>query len=140
MIAVSHDRYFIDRIATRILELRREREDGNVSYSPLEGEGAYEAYLRHRADAPQKEAAPEKKSLDGREAYEEKKRKEAEARAEAAKQKKAQKRAEELEAQIALWKEELFGDAAADYVRAAALQKQLDEAEEELLSLYEILL
>ena len=140
VIAVSHDRYFIDRIATRIMELRRDREDGNISYSPMEGEGAYEAYLRHRATAVEQETPQEKKSLDGREAYEEKKRKEAEARQEAAKQKKAQKRAEELEEQIALWKEELFGDAAADYVRAALLQKQLDEAEEELLSLYEILL
>ena len=47
---------------------------------------------------------------------------------------------EELEAQTTRLKEELFGPAASDYLRAAEIQEALDRAEEELLSLYEILL
>ena len=49
-------------------------------------------------------------------------------------------RAEELEGEIARLKEELFGPAASDYVRAAEIQEIIDRAEEELLTLYEILL
>ena len=141
MIAVSHDRYFIDRVASRIVELHPEREDGCLSYEPMEGEGAFEAYLRstlsqRATEAAAVQAAPK----EGKQAYEEKKKKEAEERAARNRKAKAEKRAEELEEEIARLKEELFGPAASDYVRAAEIQEAIDAAEEELLALYEILL
>ena len=50
----------------------------------------------------------------------------------------AERRIPLLEAEIERIKSELYGDAAADYVRAAELQKSLDDAESELLELYEL--
>ena len=142
VIAVSHDRYFIDRVATRVVELRREAEEGMVTYLPMEGEGAFEAYLRHTALGALEEKQEEKKppKTEAKESYEESKRQKAKARAEQKSRERAEKRMAELEERLAQVKEELYGAAASDYVRAAELQKELDEGEEELLSLYEILL
>ena len=141
VIAVSHDRYFIDRVASRIVELHPEREDGCLSYEPMEGEGAFEAYLRSTLSQRATEAAAVKDApKEGKQAYEEKKKKEAEERAARNRRAKAEKRTEELEGEIARLKEELFGPAASDYVRAAQIQEAIDAAEEELLTLYEILL
>ncbi|MGB7264417.1 MAG: ABC transporter ATP-binding protein, partial [Terracidiphilus sp.] len=55
VIFVSHDRYFIDRLATRVLEI----ENGAV----MKYEGNYEDYLRRKealaAPAPEKAPAPQ---------------------------------------------------------------------------------
>ena len=45
-----------------------------------------------------------------------------------------------LEDEIAKMKEELFGPASSDYLRAAELDRLIEEAEEELLNLYEIIM
>ena len=142
VIAVSHDRYFIDRVASRIVELHPELEEGCLSYEPMEGEGAFEAYRRHALAQKEEETVKAKPSApkEGKQSYEEKKRKEAEERAAKSRRAKAEKRVEELEAETTRLKEELFGPAASDYLRAAEIQEALDKAEEELLSLYEILL
>ena len=69
VVFVSHDRYFIDRLATRIFEI----EDGQVTVYP----GNYEDYLWRKQGgpatlaaepepAPQTEAAPEPKTPDKR--------------------------------------------------------------------------
>ena len=142
VVAVSHDRYFVDRVATRIVEITPEAEGGAVTYSPLEGEGAYTAYVRRHAlqNAQKREEKASAAPSDGRAEYEEKKRKNAEERAKARALEKARARAAALEEETAALKAELDGEAAAEYPRAAALQEQLDKAEEELLGLYEILL
>ena len=50
---------------------------------------------------------------------------------------KLQKECGELEALLERIEEELFGDAASDYVRAAELDEQKNKAEERLLEIYE---
>ena len=59
----------------------------------------------------------------------------------------AKRRKEKAEAEIILLEEkiekaksELFGDAASDYMRAAELEKEIAEAEEKLLALYELIM
>lgn len=138
IVAVSHDRYFIDRIATRILELSPDAPDGCISYTPYEGESAYACYRRHREAKEEKETATPTAKSDGRENYELQKRKNAEERAQKNRLEKAEKRIPVLEQTIEKLKAELFGEAAADYVRAASLQEEIDRAEAELLSLYEL--
>ena len=49
IIAVSHDRYFIDRIATRIIELCPSARNGCLSYELAEYDGAFTEYMRLRA-------------------------------------------------------------------------------------------
>ena len=143
VIAVSHDRYFIDLLATRIIELDKTAENGCVNY-PLETyEGAYDTYLKLREAARlQKEGAKEKApdEDEARSRYEERKRAIADERNAKKKLERAEKRVGELEAAIAKIDEELFGDAASDYLRAAELQAKKEELESELLACYELLM
>ena len=143
VIAVSHDRYFINRIATRIIELDPYREKGMLDCSLEDYDNAFDEYLRLREirknDMDTSKAA-EQKSSDGRLGYEEKKRQNAERRAEEKKLERARRRIAELEEESVKLDEELFGPAARDYVRAAEIDIRKNEIEEELLSLYELVL
>ncbi|MBE6655632.1 MAG: ATP-binding cassette domain-containing protein [Ruminococcaceae bacterium] len=141
VLAVSHDRYFIDRVATRLVELYPAAEKGTRSYTPFEDETAYAAFLRTRAEreATAKTEAPVQKS-EGKESYEKKKREEAVARAARKKLERAQARIPVVEARIEELKTELYGSAATDYTRAAAIEEELSSLDEELLSLYELVM
>ncbi len=141
IIAVSHDRYFIDSIATRIIELDKSCENGCYDYPLDEGELAYTEYMRLREERElQKiESATQLVADESSQKaqYEQRKRQAADKRNAEKRRERAQKRASELESLIQSLDEELFGDAATDYVRAAKIEKQKSEAEEELLLLYE---
>ena len=138
IIAVSHDRYFINRIATRIIELRPEREDGMLDYSLEEYDDAFAEYMRMR-EARALAASAEKKApvTESKQSYEQMKRENAKKRGEERKRERAEARIKELEAEIEKLDEELFGSAATDYVRAAEIDERKNAIEEELLSLYE---
>ena len=141
IVAVSHDRYFINRLATRIIELAPETERGLIDYSLEDYDDAFTEYMRLRdqrriAATP---AVPEQPT-DAKQEYEERKRENARRRGEEKKRERAEKRIEELEKELEGLKEELFGDAASDYVRAAEIDKRQGEIEEELLELYELVM
>ncbi len=143
IIAVSHDRYFINRIATRIIELDPDREGGMVDCVLEDQDDAFAEYLRLREirlrDA-RAAAETELKVSDSKQSYEQKKRENAERRALEKKKERAEKRIGELEAETEKLDEELFGSAATDYVRAAEIEKRKAEIEEELLVLYELVM
>ncbi len=140
ILAVSHDRYFIDTLATRIIELSPK---GAKDY-PLYGEeNPYAAYLALRAESAEARALPKKENDEKqkrRESYEEKKKQEAERRSAERRIEAAKKKAPLLEARLAEIDRELFGEAASDYLRAAALTEEKEQIEEELLTLYELIL
>ncbi len=140
VIAVSHDRYFINRVATRIIELDSSRV-GGIYDCPLEDyDDAYSEYMRLRELARDTVARSEAKEAgaSSRQDFENRKREAARARQEQKRLDTAKQRIAELEVEIEKIDEELFGDAASDYVRAAELDLKKQELEEELLSLYEI--
>jgi ATP-binding cassette subfamily F protein 3 len=98
VIAVSHDRYFIDRTATRIIELDRAAEGGLIDYNLEESDSAYVEYLRLREAARPTEDAPAVKvETDAKLQYEQKKRENAERRAAERKRERAEQRITELE-------------------------------------------
>ena len=143
IVAVSHDRYFINRIATRIIELDPDRDGGMLDCVLEDYDDAFAEYLRLREirlrDAAI--AAPVvQKNTDSKQDYEQKKKENAAKRAEERKRANAEKKIPELEAEIAKLDEELFGSAATDYVRAAEIEKRKEEIEEELLELYELVM
>ena len=72
--------------------------------------------------------------------YEQKKRENAQKRALEKKIERAKARIEELESLMEELDSELFGSAASDYVRAAEIDRKKTEIEEELLSLYELVM
>ncbi|MBO7304159.1 MAG: ABC-F family ATP-binding cassette domain-containing protein [Clostridia bacterium] len=142
VIAVSHDRYFINKIATRIIELDPDRDGGMLDYGLEDYDDAFSEYLKLReirlADA--KAVAPVSKKSDSKADYEQKKRENAERRAQERKIERAKEKIAELEAECERLDAELFGPAASDYVRAAEIAKRREEIDEELLALYEIVM
>lgn len=143
VIAVSHDRYFINRVATRLIELDATAPGGCRNYPLSEGEDAYAAYRRGRealsaaAEAAAADAPPPPPSA-GKQQYEEAKRNAAKKRAAERRRAEAEKKIPQLEAELDALKTELFGPAASDYVRAAEIEERRSAIEEELLSLYEL--
>ena len=138
VIAVSHDRYFINRIATRIIELAPGSERGMYDYALEAEDDAFAEYMQKRSARSAAVATPlDKKNTDAKAEYEEKKREAAKRRSDEKKRERAEKRITELEEELSRLDEELFGPAASDYVRAAEIDRRKNEIEEELLSLYE---
>ncbi len=142
VIAVSHDRYFINRIATRIIELDPNREGGMLDCVLEDYDDAFSEYLRLRElkrQAPNA-PAPQAKASDSKQDYEERKRENAEKRTLEKKKERAAEKIQKLEAELLELEEELFGSAASDYVRAAEIDTRKGKIEEELLELYEIVM
>ncbi len=140
VIAVSHDRYFIDRTATRIIELDRARTGGLTDYRLEESECAYAEYMRLREEAKQSAAADAKPAQETAQKllYEQKKRENAERRSAEKKKERAEARAKELEKELEALDGELYTTAAQNYIRAAEIEERKAEIEKELLSLYEL--
>ncbi len=140
ILAVSHDRYFIDRVASRIIELSPE---GATDYPLSESESPYATYLglraRHAEKAPA-ERTEDKEKDARREDYEQRKREAAKRRSDERRLEAAKRRVPEIEARLEAIGAELFGEAASDYVRAAELDREQKALEEELLTLYELIL
>ena len=142
IIAVSHDRYFINKVATRIIELDPTSDKGMRDYELESYDDAFSEYMRMRQIVKERNAAANTvvKTSDSKTDYEERKRENAKRRSEEKRIEKAKQRIPELEAKIAELEEELFGDAASDYVRAAEIEEEKAKIEEELLELYELVM
>lgn len=129
VIAVSHDRYFMKRLATRVIELTTPMHDWR---------GGYEEYSEKREARAVEQARQEADKVSaGKEEYLKRKQSSADRRREAARQRKVLSEIEKLEAELESITEELFGEAATDYVRAAELDERKSAVEERLLELYE---
>ncbi len=139
VIAVSHDRYFIDRLATRIIEPDIGRETGVIDYTLWDTDTPFDEYMRLRTMRRQGMSGTQTPAAasDGRADYEQKKRETAAKRSMEKKLSRAKDRIAELEKRLVELEEELFGSAAADYVRAAEIDTEKTVIEEELLALYE---
>ena len=134
MIFVSHDRYFIDRFATRIWLV----EDGKI----IDFLGGYKEFKEQRERQLQSEAAMrerEKKAAKAEKPAKEDKPKSENVRSrEAEKRKKArQKEIAALEKQLENLEEQMAACPAEDYVKLGELFKEKEAAEEALLLLYE---
>ena len=142
IVAVSHDRYFINRIATRIIEFAPNTERGMLDYSLESYDDAYTAYmnLREQKRISDEAAKPKESMTTSKQEYEEKKRESAKRRGEEKKRERAEARIKELEAELERLDAELFGEAASDYIRAAEIDTRKGEIEEELLELYELVM
>ena len=141
IIAVSHDRYFINRIATRIIELDTSSDKGMRDYMLEDYDEAFTEYMRLRKaikiDAIDKN---QPKISDAKADYEERKRENAKRKSEERKLQKANVKIPELEKRLAELEEELFGEAASNYIRAAEIEEEKQKIEEELLELYELVM
>ena len=147
IITVSHDRYLIDKLATRILELKPGYPfSGDLLDYKIDrhGEG-YTEFKEYKAariaeKAPTvSEAQQFHPANSKKEQYLKSKQAAAEARKKKAQIDRAKKECSELEAELEKIEEELFGSAASDYVRAAELDTRKSKIEDRLLEIYELL-
>ena len=147
ILAVSHDRYFMDKLATRFLELKPGAAfTGDLLDFPVGRTGAGYDELSVFKKKREATLAPtvgsvqaEQPMSDNKAQYLARKQSDAEARKERTRIARLQKEAEALEAELEAIEQELFGSAATDYTRAAALDARKQEAEERLLEIYEII-
>ena len=134
MIFVSHDRYFIDRFATRIWQV----EDGRI----IDFLGGYKEFKEQRERQLQSEAAMrerEKKAAKAEKSPKEEKPKSENVRnrENEKKKKERQKKIAALEKQLEQLESDMAACPAEDYVKLGELFQQKEAAEEELLLLYE---
>ncbi len=129
VVAVSHDRYFIEKLATRILPLGE--RDAKV------WEGGYKDYLSH-LEAPENgasEAAVPEISTN-KERYLAAKQKTAEIRKKQRELERVSAEAETAESELIDVEKELYGPASSDYIRAAELDEKKVELENKIYDLY----
>ena len=136
LIAVSHDRYFLKKLSTRIIHF--ERSDGPAEFVPTETDGfdVYLSMLENRS-ADRDDAAPPPSAE--KERWQNAKRDRAELRKKERRIAAAAGRAAEIEKRISEINAEINGDAAFDHVRLGELTEELEMLEAELLEQYEIL-
>ena len=117
LLVVSHDRYFINRLATRIISLKK---DGAGSF-----DGNYDYYIEHMTETEKTARVPEKPKEN---AYKKQKEHESEIRRTKGKIARLEKQIDELdEAADALQKQINDPENAADYEKILELTGQLHE-------------
>lgn len=128
IIAVSHDRYFVSKLATRILEFT---PAGITNF-----DGVFSEWRLSKKD--KREAVKAVEPTDSKLDYERRKKEASEKRRAAARLEKAKKDAERIENRLAEIESECE-EKQADHVALAALWQERDELEEKLLECYEIM-
>lgn len=117
LLIVSHDRFFINRLATRIIKLT---QNGVQSFS-----GNYDYYLEHAAEEPKQKKQPDKPKEN---AYKKQKEHESEIRRTKGKISRLEKEIDQLDEEATLLQQEINDPAnAADYEKILELTNQLHE-------------
>ncbi len=153
IVSVSHDRYFIEKLATRILEITPGEGITSVTAQgdftdyridrPGEGYTEYRRFMDNRrtaTSAPTRmgtTAAPSTAPSAGKEDYQRAKQSAAEERKRKNRLEKLRKEAAAIEADIDRIDTEMTGSAATDFLRLAALDTEKTRKEERLMEVYE---
>jgi ATP-binding cassette subfamily F protein 3 len=143
VLAVSHDRYFMDKLATRFLALKPQTGDGDLlDYHVTQRSRGYSEFLEFKSARAARmdqgtgaTGAPVQSAAKAD--YLARKQNAADERRERARIARLKAEAEALESELEKIDEELYGSAASDYTRAAELDARKTEAEERLLEIYE---
>ena len=132
IIAVSHDRYFTRRLATRFIDLRQPVTDFRGSYDE------YLRFLEEKSGTAQTsvESAPPAPTT-AKEEYFERKKINSERRKLEKRKVEVEREISKLERRIVEIDDLLFGEAASDYIRAAELTDEKTTVEDRLYALYE---
>ena len=142
VVIVSHDRYFIEKLATRLIDLLPRSQGGGFADIGVMRHGAgYEELCRDRerraalasgASTAQTESASSNKEL-----YLKKKKEEADARNAKKRLERLRAEAERIENEIDEIDRKTSGEAAYDYKLLSELEEKKNALEERLLEIYE---
>lgn len=142
VIAVSHDRYFIEKTATRVIELKPSFVSSDMFDLNITNLGGAYTEYREFADsrmssAQSLTASRHDTQTDSKEQYLKQKQDASEARKRTARICRLQKEMESLELQLTNIESRMSGEAATDYKLLAELDTQKNELEIRLLEVYE---
>lgn len=145
IIAVSHDRYFIEKLASRIIELKpQEYCNGDMfDYEITRKNQAYTEFREFtdarklRLNAQSGETQNPQAMTSSKEQYLKQKQNAAEARKKASRLEKLKKEMTSLEEELVLTESKMHGEAATDYKKLAELDTRKTEIEERLMEIYE---
>ncbi len=142
IITVSHDRYFISKLATRIIDMTPRGSEYFSDIRITKTGQAYDELCLERErlaslTAIAEETSETKRVSSNKEAYLQNKQNAADQRKQKRRLERLKAEACELEAELERVDAEMMGDAATDYVRVAELDKRKNEIEERLLEIYE---
>jgi ATP-binding cassette subfamily F protein 3 len=142
LVTVSHDRYLIEKLATRIIDMRPASLGGGFHDISItrKGEG-YTELCRERERVALLSGESAETIVEtvnsGKELYLKKKKETAAERNAQKRLERLRKEAEKIEAEIDAIDAEMSGDAAYDYVKLSELEEKKNALEERLLEIYE---
>ncbi len=148
IIAVSHDRYFIEKLANRIIELKPDgyvdadmfdytvTRDGKAYTEFREFTNARRERLMSEASSSVTNAQDSAQASSNKEIYLKNKQDAADARKKANRIKRLTEEMQRLEAELASVEAEMNGEAATDYKKVAELDIRKNEIEERLMEIY----
>ncbi|MBQ7153062.1 MAG: ABC-F family ATP-binding cassette domain-containing protein [Clostridia bacterium] len=142
VLIVSHDRYLIDKLATRIIEISPGPAFG-TSYADYYvshvGHG-YEEYAAFKENRLARMTGTESERTEpmsrGKEEYLIRKKQQSEIRKKDRTVEALKKEASDLEAELDNVEKQLYGEAATDYQKAAELDSRRQQIEERILQIY----
>ena len=147
VITVSHDRYFLSKLATRIIDMTASPASSYADIHITDLGGAYDELCRDRerresiksSDRTESAAKPEQSQStpSNKDIYLKNKQDLADQRKRARKIERLEAEAKNIEAELEKIDAEMMGEAATDYLRVAELDTKKSELEERLLEIYE---
>ena len=144
VITVSHDRYFIGKLATRIIEIKPSNVGSSdmLDYNITHVGAGYDEFMEYRTAREERlslatAAVADTKVSSEKEQYLKAKQSASEIRKEQKRLERLKKESEKLEEELEAVEAELYGDAASDYQRAAELDERKNAIEERLMEIYE---
>ena len=141
ILIVSHDRYLVNKLATRVIEIDNEKSTGQyyIDYPVWSVGNAFTEYIAHKTSHTIASATvnEEKAPTAQKEDFMARKKQASDARREQKRIENLKKEQEKIEQELEQIEIDLFGEAATDYKKAAELQARKDELEERLMEIYE---
>ena len=141
ILIVSHDRYLVNKLATRVIEIDNEKSTGQyyIDYPVWSVGNAFAEYIAHKTSHTIASATvnEEKAPTAQKEDFMARKKQASDARREQKRIENLKKEQEKIEQELEQIDIDLFGEAATDYKKAAELQARKDELEERLMEIYE---
>ena len=141
ILIVSHDRYLVNKLATRVIEIDNERTTGAdfIDYPVFNVGNAFAEFTHHKEThivsslSVESEKAPTAQKED----FMARKKQASDARREQKRIENLKKEQEKIEKELEEIEEALYGEAATDYKKAAELTAKKEALEERLMEIYE---
>ena len=141
ILIVSHDRYLVNKLATRVIEIDNDRTTGKdvIDYPVFNVGNAFAEFMHHKEThtVASLSIEGEKAPTAQKEDFMARKKQAADARKEQRRIENLKKEQEKIEKELEQIEIDLFGEAATDYKKAAELTAKKDALEERLMEIYE---